>query len=65
MKASHVKFTKKGIEKLIENYTRESGVRSLDKRIAKVMRSIAKSVAMEEAIDNKIDEKDIIQSFVY
>jgi len=59
MKASHVKFTKKGIEKLIENYTRESGVRSLDKRIAKVMRSIAKSVAMEEAIDNKIDEKDI------
>jgi ATP-dependent Lon protease len=54
-----VKFTKKGIEKLIEDYTRESGVRSLDKRIAKVMRSIAKSVAMEEVIDSKVDEKDI------
>ena len=59
MKTSHVKFTKKGIEKLIEDYTRESGVRSLDKRIAKIMRSIAKSVAMEEAIDSKVDEKDV------
>jgi len=59
MKTNHVKFTKKGIEKLIEDYTRESGVRSLDKRIAKVMRSIAKSVAMEEAIDSKVDEKDV------
>ncbi len=54
-----VKFTKKALEKLIEGYTRESGVRSLEKRIAKVIRSVAKSVALEEVIDSKIDVKDV------
>jgi len=54
-----IKFTRKGLEKLIEDYTRESGVRALEKRIAKVIRSMAKSIAFEEKIDAKIDVKDI------
>ena len=54
-----IKFTRKGLEKLIEDYTRESGVRSLEKRIAKVIRSMAKSIAFEEKIDPKIDVRDI------
>ena len=54
-----VKFTKKALEKLIEDYTRESGVRSLEKRIAKVIRSVAKSIALEETVEAKIDAKDI------
>jgi ATP-dependent Lon protease len=38
---SYVKFTKPAIEYIIENYTRESGVRELEKKIGKVMRKIA------------------------
>jgi ATP-dependent Lon protease len=59
LKKDQVKFTKKAIDKLIEDHTRESGVRSLEKRIAKVIRSVAKSIAMEEQIDAKIDFADI------
>jgi ATP-dependent Lon protease len=51
----HLQFTKEGIEKIIENYTRESGVRTLDKQIAKVIRNKAKFVAMEKKYNKKID----------
>ena len=40
-----VKFSKDSVVKIIENYTRESGVRSLDKQIAKVMRKAARTLA--------------------
>ena len=36
------------LERIVEGYTRESGVRGLDKQIAKVTRYVAKSIAMEE-----------------
>lgn len=61
LKAAQVKFTKKAIEKLIDDYTRESGVRSLEKRIAKVIRSIAKSIALEEEVPAKTDVADIVR----
>lgn len=48
LKAKDIKLSNKLIEKVIEEYTRESGVRGLDKKLASLMRSIAKSVAMEE-----------------
>jgi ATP-dependent Lon protease len=48
LKSSMVKFNRKSIAKIIEGYTRESGVISLERRIGTVTRSIAKSVAMEE-----------------
>ncbi len=41
-------FPKKTIEYMVEYYTRESGVRQLDKLIAKVIRGIAKKIAFEE-----------------
>ena len=41
LKKEHVKFTKAAIEYIIENHTRESGVRELEKKISKVMRKIA------------------------
>ncbi len=41
MKKSDVQFSKPAIEKIIEDYTRESGVRALDKQIYKVMRKVA------------------------
>ncbi len=40
-----VKFSKKTLEVIIDSYTRESGVRELDKKIAKIMRKIARKFA--------------------
>jgi len=59
LKSADLKFSKKAIEKLIDDYTRESGVRSLEKRIAKVIRSVAKLVALEEAVPEKLEADDI------
>ena len=42
LKASQVKLSDKSIEKIIDEYTRESGVRTLDKRLAKICRWQAK-----------------------
>lgn len=50
-----VKISKKAIEKIIESYTRESGVRELDKKIAKVMRKVALKVASDEAYNITIE----------
>ncbi len=54
LKKSQVKIGNKSIEKVIQNYTRESGVRNLDRVLAKVLRSVAKKVAMEEKYDKDI-----------
>jgi len=56
-----VTFIKRGIEKIIEDYTRESGVRELDKKLAKVMRKIALQQAREEtaAGSTKVDAADV------
>jgi ATP-dependent Lon protease len=47
------------IENIIENYTRESGVRELDQRLAKVIRHIAKKIALEEDYSKGIKQSDI------
>jgi len=59
LRTADVKLTKKVLSKLISEYTRESGVRSLDRVIAGVMRNIAKKKAMEEKYDVNISETDI------
>lgn len=46
--SEHLQIGKKHLEKIVEAYTRESGVRGLEKQIAKVVRYAAKSIAMEE-----------------
>ena len=48
-------LTNEAIVRIIEYYTRESGVRSLDKSIAKVARNRAKAIAFEEEITPTID----------
>ena len=50
---------KKQFEKIVEGYTRESGVRSLEQKIAQVIRNAAKSVAMEEEYNKKVTDEDI------
>jgi len=39
------------LEKIVDQYTRESGVRTLDKMVSKMIRNVAKSLAMEESFD--------------
>ena len=59
LKTSDVKFSKKAIAKIIDSYTRESGVRNLERKIGSIVRHIAKSVAMEDAFDKEITEETI------
>ncbi|MCB9276265.1 MAG: endopeptidase La [Lewinellaceae bacterium] len=54
LEAKHAKLSKNIIRHLIEEYTRESGVRSLNRQIAGAMRHVAKKVAMEETYDTNL-----------
>jgi len=55
----HLKLGKAQIEKIVEGYTRESGVRGLEKKVAKVVRFAAKSIALEEEYNVSITPEDI------
>ncbi|NOY46631.1 MAG: endopeptidase La [Chlorobi bacterium] len=57
----HLKITKPQMEKIVEGYTRESGVRGLEKQIAKMVRHAAKNIAMEETYNIKVTNDDIIE----
>ncbi len=59
LKNKHVHFSKPVIQKIIEDYTRESGVRDLDRKLAGVMRSIAKDVALNERRSAELSLDDI------
>ena len=59
LKKDQVKLDKKVLERIIEDYTRESGVRELDRQIASVMRSVAKAIAMENEYNVKVKESDL------
>lgn len=54
-------FPEKVLQFLIQNYTRESGVRELDRVLASVMRNVAKQVAMEEEVAPQISADQIIK----
>lgn len=59
LKKDQIKISKKTLQKLIEDYTRESGVRELDRVLASVMRNIAKNVAMEESYNVAIQPEEL------
>nr|WP_086477255.1 endopeptidase La [Arenibacter amylolyticus] len=54
-----LKIGKVQLEKIVEGYTRESGVRSLEKMVAKMVRNAAKSIAMEEEYNVKVSNDDV------
>ncbi len=56
----NLKVGKPQLEKIVEGYTRESGVRGLDKQIAKMVRYAAKNIAMEEDYNIKVSTEDVI-----
>ena len=57
----HIKIAKPQLEKIVEGYTRESGVRGLEKQIAKMVRHAAKNIAMEEEYNVKVTNEDVIE----
>jgi len=59
MKKDDVKFSKEALIRLIEDYTRESGVREMDKQLAKVIRRVARKIAFEEEFNKKIGPAEI------
>ena len=59
LKSSHVKLPRASIAKVINHYTRESGVRNLERKIGTLVRNVAKSVALEEAYDKVITEETV------
>ncbi|MDV7187312.1 endopeptidase La [Lutibacter sp. TH_r2] len=56
---THLQIGKRQLEKIVEAYTRESGVRGLEKMIAKMVRYAAKSIAMEEDYEVKVSVETI------
>ena len=58
---AHLKIAKPQLEKIVEGYTRESGVRGLEKQLAKMVRHAAKNIAMEETYNIKVTNEDIIE----
>jgi len=59
--SKHLSIGKKQFEKIVEGYTRESGVRGLENKIAQVIRNAAKSVAMEEEYNIKLTDEDVVK----
>src|SRR5690606_39118939 len=58
---SAIQIPKRQIEKIVEGYTRESGVRALEKQIAKVVRYAAMKIAMEEEYETKITNEILVE----
>ncbi len=61
VKKSQLSFPKTTVEKIIDDYTRESGVRSLEKNIAKIIRNKARFIAMEKEYNKKISGDDLTE----
>ena len=59
LEKKEVKFPKKTIQAIIASYTRESGVRELDKKIAKLMRRLAYKKASDELLPSQIKPEDL------
>ena len=49
------------LDRIVEGYTRESGVRGLEKQVAKAVRYVAKSIAMEESYKNNPVPEDLVE----
>lgn len=59
LKASQVKISDAVLLAVINKYTREAGVRELDRQLAGIMRNVAKSVAMDEKYSPSIKAEDL------
>ena len=55
----HLNINNKALEKMVDGYTRESGVRGLEKVISKSIRYVAKSIAMEQEYNVEVKVSDL------
>ena len=56
-----IKFHRTTVQKIVESYTRESGVREMEKKIAKIMRKIARKLASKETISDVVKPGDVTE----
>ena len=56
-----LQIPKKQLEKIVSGYTRESGVRALEKQIAKMVRYAAMNIAMEEEYEKKVTDEIVVK----
>ena len=61
MKDSQLILSNTILEKIIEGYTRESGVRTLEKMISKMIRNVAKSIAMNQSYNTSPKEDVVVK----
>ena len=61
VKISQLTFSKGLLLKIVEDYTRESGVRTLEKNIAKIIRNRARFIVTKEKFNKTVDEKDLLK----
>jgi ATP-dependent Lon protease len=54
-------MTDAAIQKVVEGYTRESGVRSLERQIGKLVRKLARLIAMEEEYPKSLKPEDVVK----
>jgi len=59
IKSKDINLKSSLIEKVIEDYTRESGVRGLEKKVGSLVRGVATKIAMEETYDPNLSEEDV------
>ncbi len=70
LKKEEWKIDEKIIRKIVRNYTRESGVRNLEREISKIARKLVKKIDNNEKVNNPVSEKDLkdllgVQKFNY
>jgi ATP-dependent Lon protease len=61
LKKNTLSFSKEVLSKIVERYSRESGVRELNKQIAKVVRKVARKIAFEDEYDKKVTLENVRQ----
>ncbi|OYT16995.1 MAG: endopeptidase La [Bacteroidetes bacterium 4572_77] len=61
VKKAQLSFSKNVLEQIISDYTREAGVRALDKNIAKVIRNRVKAIVMEQEYNTKLSLEDLAE----
>lgn len=61
VKKGQIEFSDEVIDTIINDYTRESGVRLLEKQVSKVIRNRAKKIVSKEKFSKKLSDKDIIE----
>lgn len=61
VKKEQVRFPKNTLEVMIEDYTREAGVRTLERNIAKVVRRMAKNIVNDPSFTRQTDRNDLLE----